>query len=142
MRGNFELTFIIGCKFENTVFLALVKDFRVSNSSGLPTLSESISSKKSYYFANATLSVLYTAFLLVCSLVFSNFLRSFFLKVIFSITSPLCEKCLNMEFFLVRIRESTDQKKLRIWTLFFLSGFCFKTIHESQDCRGRGRAFL
>ena len=25
---------------------------------------------------------------------------------------------------------------------FFSSGFSFLTIHESQDCRGRGRAFL
>ena len=25
---------------------------------------------------------------------------------------------------------------------FFLLGFSFTTIHESQDCRGRGRAFL
>ena len=25
---------------------------------------------------------------------------------------------------------------------FFLSGFSFTTVHESQDCRGRGRAFL
>ena len=25
---------------------------------------------------------------------------------------------------------------------FFLSGFSFMNIHESQDCRGRGRAFL
>ena len=25
---------------------------------------------------------------------------------------------------------------------FFLSGFSFTTIHESQDCRGRGRLFL
>ena len=25
---------------------------------------------------------------------------------------------------------------------FFLSGFSLKTIHESQDCRGSGRAFL
>ena len=39
--------------------------------------------------------------------------------------AALCEKCPNMEFFLVRIfpysvriREHTDQKKLRIWTLF------------------------
>ena len=37
----------------------------------------------------------------------------------------LCEKCPNTEFFLVRIfpypvriRENTDQKNLRIWTLF------------------------
>ena len=26
--------------------------------------------------------------------------------------------------------------------LFFLSGFSFTNIHESQGCRGRGRAFL
>ena len=26
--------------------------------------------------------------------------------------------------------------------IFFLLGFSFTTIHESQDCRGRGRAFL
>ena len=25
---------------------------------------------------------------------------------------------------------------------FFLSGFSFTTVHKSQDCRGRGRAFL
>ena len=25
---------------------------------------------------------------------------------------------------------------------FFLSGFSFTTIHESQNCKGRGRAFL
>ena len=30
----------------------------------------------------------------------------------------LREKCPNTEFFLVRIRQNTDQKKLRIWTLF------------------------
>ena len=27
-------------------------------------------------------------------------------------------------------------------SFFFLSGFSFTNIHESQDCRGRGRAFL
>ena len=27
-------------------------------------------------------------------------------------------KCLNKEFFLVRMQENVDQKKLRIWTLF------------------------
>ena len=26
--------------------------------------------------------------------------------------------------------------------VFFLSGFYFTNIHESQDCRGRGRTFL
>ena len=30
----------------------------------------------------------------------------------------LREKCPNTEFFLVRMQENTDQKKLRIWTLF------------------------
>ena len=30
----------------------------------------------------------------------------------------LREKSSNTEFFLVRIQENTDQKKLRIWTLF------------------------
>ena len=30
----------------------------------------------------------------------------------------LCEKCQNTEFFLVLIQENTDEKKLRIWTLF------------------------
>ena len=27
-------------------------------------------------------------------------------------------------------------------SFFFLSKFSFTTIHESQDCRGRGRTFL
>ena len=31
---------------------------------------------------------------------------------------PLREKSPDTEFFLVRMRENTDQKKLRIWTLF------------------------
>ena len=31
---------------------------------------------------------------------------------------PLREKCPNTEFFLVRIFLYSDQKKLRIWTLF------------------------
>ena len=40
-------------------------------------------------------------------------------------------------------------RKLLYWSLvfsnvffFFRSGFLFTTIRESQDCRGRGRAFL
>ena len=32
-------------------------------------------------------------------------------------TVTLRENCPNTEFFLVRIQENTDQKKLRIWTL-------------------------
>ena len=27
------------------------------------------------------------------------------------------------------------------FVFFFLCGFSFTTIHESQDCRGRGRVF-
>ena len=34
------------------------------------------------------------------------------------IARELREKCPNTELFLVRIQENTDQKKLRIWTLF------------------------
>ena len=30
----------------------------------------------------------------------------------------LREKCPNTEFFLVRMRENMDQKKLRIWKIF------------------------
>ena len=37
-----------------------------------------------------------------------------------------------------------DQHKFRsfFFSFFFLSGFSFTNIHESQDCRGRGRVFL
>ena len=31
-----------------------------------------------------------------------------------SLSDTLCEKCTNTEFFLVRIEENTDQKKLHI----------------------------
>ena len=33
-------------------------------------------------------------------------------------------------------------QSLQAVVFFFLSGFSFTTIHEPQDCRGRGRAFL
>ena len=35
-----------------------------------------------------------------------------------SVTRTLSEKCANTEFFLDQMRENTDQKKLRLWTLF------------------------
>ena len=35
-----------------------------------------------------------------------------------------------------------DDIQTGIMFLFFLSGFSFTNIHESQDCRGKGRAFL
>ena len=43
----------------------------------------------------------------------------------------LHKMCPNTEFFLVRIQENTDQKKLRIWTLFThcLKLFQFQYIH-------------
>ena len=37
-------------------------------------------------------------------------------------------------------RFTKDNKKLN--DFFFLCGFSFTNIHESQDCRGRGRVFL
>ena len=36
----------------------------------------------------------------------------------FSRFLALRKKCPNTEFFLIRIQENTDKKKLRIWTLF------------------------
>ena len=49
-------------------------------------------------------------------IVFQNIQNS----LCFEITNKgtLREKCPNTEVFLVRIQEITDQKKLRIWTLF------------------------
>ena len=35
-----------------------------------------------------------------------------------------------------------DDIQTGIMFLFFLSGFSFTNIHELQDCRGKGRAFL
>ena len=37
---------------------------------------------------------------------------------------------------------SGKQVKMFFFFFFFLFGFSFTTIHESQDCRGRGRVFL
>ena len=39
---------------------------------------------------------------------------------------------------LIHQPNATNQKPI----FFFLSGFSFTNIHESQDCRERGRAFL
>ena len=40
------------------------------------------------------------------------------LLLLLLVSLALGEKCPNTKFFLVRIQENTDQKKLRIWTLF------------------------
>ena len=37
---------------------------------------------------------------------------------------------------------SNSYVKQKQLNFFFLSGFSFTNIHESQDCRGKGRAFL
>ena len=39
-------------------------------------------------------------------------------NVLFTATETLREKCPNTEFFLVRLQENTDQKKICIWTFF------------------------
>ena len=50
----------------------------------------------------------------------------------------LREKCLNTEFFLVQIRENTNQKKLRIWTLFtqFKPSRILASKHETNHDSG------
>ena len=40
------------------------------------------------------------------------------------------------------LEESMRGSKFIFDFFFFLSGFSFMNIHESQDCKGRGRAFL
>ena len=35
-----------------------------------------------------------------------------------NLSLSLSQKCPNTELFLVQMRENTEQKKLRIWTLF------------------------
>ena len=44
-----------------------------------------------------------------------------------------CGKCLNTVFFLVRMRENTDQKKLLIWTLFMQWEVPFSTCSSKFD---------
>ena len=54
------------------------------------------------------------------SFYYSNNINLVFVASIFSYSGriPLRGKCPNMEFFLVRMKENTDQKKLHILTLF------------------------
>ena len=54
--------------------------------------------------------------------------------------TPLCavaQKCHEMSFIY-----NYSHFKYILILFFFLAGFSFTTVHESQDCRGRGRAFL
>ena len=65
-----------------------------------------------------------------------KFLRLFifqWMQVWLKRITPLREKCPNTEFFYrvnLRIQENTDQKKLRIWTLFTKLKFCFEFYSE------------
>ena len=47
-------------------------------------------------------------------------------------------KELSLDSFYKKVNKFNDE----FFFFFFLSGFSFTNIHESQDCRGRGRAFL
>ena len=83
----------IALKFETTVFLSLKRDFRVfRNSFGLPTISESSSSKNTCFFAAIKCFALKLAFLYyslsIWSFVFLNALKSLSLDLSFSSTSP------------------------------------------------------
>ena len=72
-----DLLSSIALKFETTVFLGIPRDFRIfHNSFGLPTLSESFSSKKACFFAAINFCASYLVFLynslLIWSLAFLN----------------------------------------------------------------------
>ena len=66
-------------------------------------------------------------------------------KPYYTLLSPCLIYCMIFEekYFSCYIL-LTDQISLSgfLFFFFFLSGFSITTIHESQDCRGRGRAFL
>ena len=60
-----------------------------------------------------------------------------------------CVKCPNTELFLVRIflysdriQENTDQKWLRIWTLFthYVSRFCSPLLYKPRHCKANLQA--
>ena len=51
-------------------------------------------------------------------------------------------KIYNPESEIPDLRSLDDQIRDFLFFFFFLSGFSFTTIHESQDCRERGRVFL
>ena len=47
---------------------------------------------------------------------------------------------INKRAYILNKKRTKEQRSL--FFFFFLSGFSFANIHESQDCKGRGRAFL
>ena len=51
-----------------------------------------------------------------------------------------CHRILKQDLSLCYIKAFIPRGSSLNFTLFFLSGFPFTTIHESQDCRGRPRA--
>ena len=49
------------------------------------------------------------------------------------------------QFFFEGIKNTSKNGHVKILffrLFFFLSGFCFTNIHESQDCKGRGKGIL
>ena len=60
--------------------------------------------------------------------------------MVFKIYPLQVSSLLQEAMFVMGIEDRRD--KLGDVFFFFLSGFSFTNIHESQDCRGRGSAFL
>ena len=88
-----DLLLSIKLKFETTVFLGILRGFRVFyDSFVLPTLSDSFSSKNSCLFAAINYFPTYLVYLynslLIYSLVFLNALKDLFLDLSFSSISP------------------------------------------------------
>ena len=66
--------------------------------------------------------------------VFNEYKAVTYMCQYFSKTEDQCSQAMK--------QASKEAFENNIYIYFFLSGFSFTNIHESQDCRGRGRAFL
>ena len=51
-------------------------------------------------------------------------------------------KHLEWSHLLINLQVFAGNLRANVFLFFFLSGFSLTNIHESQDCRGTGRAFL
>ena len=49
---------------------------------------------------------------------------------------------INKRAYILNKKRTKEQRSLFVFFVFFLSGFSFANINESQDCRRKGRAFL
>ena len=81
-----------------------------------------------------------------CTCEYVTLLQSFHRSTL-SIHWYTAQNSCNLFNFEKEVFYMSNLYKNQIWSemdgnFFFLSGFSFTTIHESQDCRGRGRAFL